>query len=150
DASAAIAAGLQERDIELWTSSIVARLDPATGVATVRDGRTVHADLFLGIPVHKAPDVVTASPLAVDGWIPVDGRRVAAGFPGVDAVGDVTSAPVPRAGVIAEGEAATLADHLVSVLREGGPTPAFGGRVACYMEVGGGQVAKVNADFLTG
>jgi sulfide:quinone oxidoreductase len=44
-----------------------------------------------------------------DGWIPVDHTTFATRFPNVYAVGDVTSAPVPRAGGIVEGEASTVA-----------------------------------------
>ena len=29
-------------------------------------------DLFIGIPVHRVPAVVTRSGLAPDGWVPVD------------------------------------------------------------------------------
>jgi hypothetical protein len=29
-------------------------------------------DLFLGVPVHRAPAVVAESGMIVDGWIPVD------------------------------------------------------------------------------
>ena len=39
-------------------------------------------DLFLGIPVHCAPEVVLASDLAEDGWIPVDPATFATRSPG--------------------------------------------------------------------
>ena len=66
------------------------------------------------------------------------------------AVGDVASVPVPRAGVIAEGEAATLADVLVHRLG-GGPEPApFAGRITCYMEMGDDTIGMVDVDFLSG
>ena len=42
------------------------------------------------------------SGLAVNGWIPVEKSNLATRFPDVYAVGDVTSAPVPKAGVFAE------------------------------------------------
>ena len=99
-------------------------LDPATRVAHLRDGREIPFDLFLGVPVHVAPPVVVESGLTEeDGWIAVDPATLETRFPGVYAVGDVASVPVPRAGVIAEGEAATLADVLVHRLGDG-PEPA--------------------------
>ena len=67
-------------------------------------------DLFLGVPVHRAPAVVEESGLAVDGWIPVDPLTLETAFPGVYAVGDVTSVGTPKAGVFAEGQAAVVAD----------------------------------------
>ena len=36
------------------------------------DGGELPYDLFLGVPVHQAPEVVEQSGLCVDGWIPVD------------------------------------------------------------------------------
>ena len=147
--SAAILAALAERDIEFWPQSRVTALDPATHVATVDDGRTLSYDLFLGVPVHVAPPVVTASGLTEsDGWIGVDPATFATKFPDVYAVGDVTSAPVPRAGVFAEGEARTLAEVLLAQLRGGDPPPPYGGVAACYVEWGGGLVGRVNVEVL--
>ncbi len=150
EASAGILAALEERGIEFWPDSVVTSLDPATHVATMRDGRTVDYDLFLGVPIHRAPAVVEESGLAVDGWIPVDPTTFATSYPDVYAVGDVTSAPVPRVGVIAEGEAGTVADVLIHRLR-GGDTPApYPGIATCYIEFGGAEVAKFDVNFLGG
>src|SRR4029077_9980240 len=107
-------------------------------------------DLFLGIPVHKAPDVVVAAGLTDDGWIAVDHATFATKFPDVYAVGDVTSAPVPRAGVFAEGEARTVADVLLERLGGGAPAPPYQGTASCYLEIGDGTVARVDVNFLGG
>ena len=74
------------------------------------DGGELPYDLFLGVPVHRAPAVVESSGLCVDGWIPVDPLTLETAFPGVYAVGDVTSVGTPKAGVFAEGQAAVVAD----------------------------------------
>ena len=144
DTSEALLAAFEERDIEFWPDSMVTSLDPATNVATLRDGRTVSYDLFLAVPVHVAPPVVVEAGLTgADGWIEVDPATFATRFPDVYAVGDVTSAPVPRAGVFAEGEAATVADVLIAQLT-GGPAPGpYTGAAACYIEFGGDTVARV-------
>ncbi len=150
EASAGIKAGLEERGIEFWPETVVTGLDPATRQATLRDGRAIDYDLFLGVPVHRAPAVVEESGLTVGGWIPVDHTTFATQFPNVFAVGDVTSAPVPRVGVIAEGEAGTVADVLVHRHR-GGDTPApYQGVATCYIEFGGAEVAKFDVNFLGG
>jgi len=148
--SAAIVSMLAERGIEHWPSSHIERLDPAAKVAHLADGRRLPFDLFLAVPVHRAPAVVLDAGLTEDGWIPVDPATFATRFPGVYAVGDVTSAPVPRAGTIAEGEAATLADVLVATLKGRPPPPPYSGAAVCYIETGGGTVAKVDVDFLSG
>ena len=108
EASAGILRALEERDIGWWPESKVTALDTASKIATLADGRTTPYDLFLGIPVHRAPRVVEESALAEDGWVPVDHTTFATRFENVYAVGDVTSAPVPRVGAIAEGRPARL------------------------------------------
>ena len=114
ETSDALTGLLDERGIRHSHASWIDRLDPATKVAHLKDGRELPFDLFLAVPVHRAPPVVVESGLTEDGWIPVDPATFATRFPDVYAVGDVTSAPVPRAGVIAEGEAATVADVLIA------------------------------------
>ena len=149
--SAEIVSALEARGIEFWPQSVVTSLDPEAKTALVADGRTVSYDLFLGVPVHRAPPVVEESGLTVDGWVPVDPATFETRFPGVFAVGDVTSAPVPRAGVIAEGEAGTVADVLVARLRGGGPDPEpYAGDAVCYIEMGDDTVARVDVNFLRG
>jgi sulfide:quinone oxidoreductase len=150
EASAGIHAALEERGIEFCADTVVTSLDPATHQATLRDGGSVNYDLFLGVPVHRAPVVVEESGLAVDGWIPVDHSTFATRFPNVYAVGDVTSAPVPRVGVIAEGEAGTVADVLVHRVRGGTDPAAYQGIATCYIEFGGAEVAKFDVNFLGG
>ena len=63
-------------------------------------------------------------------------RRSRPGFPACTPSATSPARPVPRAGVIAEGEASTVADVLVAQIK-GGPTPApFAGEVICYIEMG--------------
>ena len=151
EVSNAIIALLDERGIEHAHASGVTELDPGSKVAHLKDGRALPFDLFLGIPVHRAPPVVVDSGLTEDdGWIAVDKETLATKWPNVYAVGDVASAPVPRAGVVAEGEALTVADMLIAQLT-GGPKPApFAGELMCLMEMGGGTIGRVNANFLSG
>ncbi len=150
ETSAAIVSLLAEKGIEFWPSSVVERLDPGARVAHLTDGRQLAYDLFLGIPVHRAPPVVVESGLTEDGWIPVDPATFATRFPDVFAVGDITSAPVPRAGIIAEGEARTAADVIVARLTGGPPPAPYEGRAICYIEMGPEGVGRVDVDFLAG
>jgi len=150
EASAGILEAAGERDIEWCPQSKVTALDHTAKIATLEDGRTMPYALFLGIPVHRAPQVVEDSALAEDGWIAVDRRTFATKFENVYAVGDVTSAPVPRVGAIAEGEARTLAEVLIHQIK-GGEAPApYRGTATCYIEFGGDRVAMFDANFLSG
>jgi sulfide:quinone oxidoreductase len=68
-------------------------------------------------------------------------------FPGVFAVGDVTSAPVPRAGGIAEGEAATVPEVLISQLTDGSAPPPYDGAAGVLCRVCEGLVGRIECQF---
>ncbi len=149
EVSNGIKRSLAERGIELTTERRVVELDVAKKDAVLADGERVAYDLFIGIPVHRVPHVVEASGLAEDGWIPVDEQNLSTRFPDVYAIGDVASAPVPRAGVFAERAAVAVADDIRARLR-GEKSAPFDGAGICYIEFGGGLVGKVDANFLGG
>jgi sulfide:quinone oxidoreductase len=88
-----------ERGIEFIPDRSVRALDPKRCVAILDDGRELPYDLFLGIPKHKAPDVVVNCGLTEDGWIPVEKTDLKTRFPNVYAIGDVTSVGTSKAGV---------------------------------------------------
>ena len=150
ETSDALIERLDERGIRHSHASCITRLDPAAKVAHLKDGQQVPFDLLLAVPVHRAPAVVAQSGLTEDGWIPVNPATFATRFPDVYAVGDITSAPVPRAGVIAEGEAATLADVLIARITGGPPPAPYPGAMTCYIEMGQDTVGTVDANFLSG
>src|SRR5439155_9142164 len=84
------------------------------------------------------------------GWIPVDPLTLETRFPGVYAVGDVTSVGTPKAGVFAEGQAAVAAEHISAAFRAAGTPATYDGRGVCYMEFGGGRVAVVDVTSRSG
>jgi sulfide:quinone oxidoreductase len=149
-ASKAILDRFAERGITWMPEQVITELDPAEKVAVLQDGRALPFDLFLGIPVHRVPSVVAESGLAVEGWIPVDKANLATQFPNVYAIGDVTSAPVPKAGVFAESAGRAVAEHLITRLRDSGTPAPYDGAGSCYIEFGDHKVGRVDADFLTG
>ena len=74
-ASEALLVAFAERDIDWHPNQLVRGLDPVRKVALLSDGDPMPYDLFLGVPVHRAPAVVADSGMAVDGWIPVNPRH---------------------------------------------------------------------------
>ena len=147
--SEAILARFAERGIEFVRDRRVAALDPAAHEAVLDDGSRLPFDLFLGIPVHRAPAVVEASGMTKGGWIPVDPGTLATRFPGVYAVGDVTSVGTPKAGVFSEGAARVVADQLVARIRGESEPPGYDGTGSCWIEFGGHEVARVDVDFFS-
>jgi sulfide:quinone oxidoreductase len=147
ETSQAILKRFAEREIEFLGNRRVTSLDAREAV--LDDGNRLPFDLFLGIPVHRAPAVAIDSGLAVDGWIPVDPGTLATRFPNVYAVGDVTSVGTARAGVFAEGAARVVADQLIARLRGEPEPPGYDGTGSCYIEFGDRQVARVDVDFFS-
>jgi len=119
-----------ERDIELVTGRRIASIEPGRGVAALDDGSELAFDLFLGVPKHRAPDVVLASGIAQDGYVPVDSATLKTRVPHVYAIGDVATAGVPKAGVFSESAARTVAEQLLHELAGGPPPGAYPGTLA--------------------
>jgi len=150
DTSKALIAAFAERGITFVPKKSVRALDPARRVAMLDDGTEMPYDLFLGIPKHRAPDVVAKGGMTEHGWIPVDPKTLATKFPSVYAVGDVTSVGTPKAGVFAEGAARVVALALITKLRGGEAPAAYAGAGSCYVEFGGDQVGRVDVNFFSG
>jgi sulfide:quinone oxidoreductase len=144
--------GLAARGIEELPQHLVTSIDPATHTAQLASGGTLPYDLFVGIPIHRAPDPLAAAGLAVDGWVPVDQTNLRTRFPRVYALGDVCTGPrtVAKAGIFAESAALVVADDIAASIA-GGESPApYQGWGICYAEFGDGLVSKVEVDFLSG
>ncbi len=152
DTSRAILSAFEERGIKFIKDNLVKALDPSRKVAMLSDGSELPYDLFLGIPVHRVPQVVVDSGLAAHphDWVPVNKQTLETRIPGVYAVGDVNGVGTPKAGVFAEGSARVVAESIIAKLRGGTPPGAYTGRGACYVEFGHGQVGRVDVDFLSG
>jgi sulfide:quinone oxidoreductase len=148
DTSKAILEAFAQRGITFIGGSRVTRVD---GNSVVLDnGSTLPCDLFLGVPKNRAADVVVASGLTENGWVPVDPHTLETKVPGVYALGDLANTGVPKAGVFAEGAARAVASNLISMLRNEPQTARNPGAGSCYIEFGANRIARVDVDFLSG
>lgn len=152
DASRALLAAFAERRITFVKDARVAALDPERRVVMLGTGVELPYALFLGVPVHRVPQVVVDSGLAAHSqdWIAVDKATLATTVPDVYAIGDVTGVGTPKAGVFAEGAARVVARAIVARVKGGGVPGAFAGQGSCYVDFGHGQAARVDVDFLSG
>ena len=143
---------LVEHDVELLASHPIKSID-APGWRVLTTQGTVEYDLFVGVPVHVPPPVVARSAVSDGGFVTVDRDTLETSVPGVFAVGDVTTIPVgdkavPKAGAFAEDAARTVVSEILrreGLAKERVPFAAHG---ACYVELGSGKVAKIDADYL--
>jgi sulfide:quinone oxidoreductase len=143
---------LDERGITYAPKELVVSLDRRARTARLASGGSVPYDLFIGIPVHRVPDVVTRSGLAADGWVSVDQTNLATRFPGVYALGDVASGTrtVAKAGIFAEAAARVVAQDITARVRGTKSPPRYEGDGPCYVEFGGGRVGKIEVNFRGG
>jgi sulfide:quinone oxidoreductase len=149
-ASEALLSAFAERGIRWRPGQQVVALDPARNVAVTTDGEDIAYDLFLGVPKHVAPEVVQRSGMCVEGWIPVDPLTLETRFPGVYAVGDVTSVGTPKAGVFSEGQARVVAAAIIAQVSGQESSAGYDGRGQCYLEFGQDRVAIVDVTFSPG
>jgi sulfide:quinone oxidoreductase len=141
---------LAARGIEYIGQNKVVKLDPPANEAVLESGERLPYDLFVGIPLHRVPDVVKKSGLAPEGWVAADRVNLATPFPDVYAVGDCTGLPNPKAGVFAENAAGVVADDIAARLRGEELGRSYEGEGNCYVEFGGGRVAQVEVNFYGG
>ena len=113
-------------------------------------------DLLVGLPPNVAPKVVQDAGLTDEtGWIPVEIDTMETSYPGVFALGDVTSIKqpnptglsLPKAGVFADEQSRVVAVNIAAELRGEGKSKRYDGKGFCYIEVGGGLAAYGSGDF---
>ena len=150
ETSRALEAAFAERGIEFVANRRVSSLDGERGVAVLDDASEMPYDLFLGVPKHRAPQVVQDSGMIDGVYVPVDPTTLRTQFPGVYAIGDVAQIGVPKAGVFAEGAARVVAGQLLAEAQRGELPEPYDGRGSCYIEFGAGRVGRVDIDFLSG
>jgi sulfide:quinone oxidoreductase len=151
ETSRALVEAFAERDIEFVPGRRIASLDGDRGVVVYEDGEELPYDLFLGVPRHRAAEVVIASGLIEDEpYVPVEPRTLRTRYPDVYAIGDVAQVGVPKAGVFAEGAARVVANQLIAEEQRGEQPEGYDGRGSCYIEFGSGRVGRVDVDFFSG
>ena len=150
EASNALLEEFARLDIDWYPNRLIREVDGSAKLLRLADGDELPFDLFLAVPPHRAPDVVVESGLTVDGWIPVNPQTMETSYPGVYAVGDVTSVGTPKAGVFSEGQAVVAAGRIAAELRGDDPTSTYDGRGICYLEMGDDRVAIVDVTFKAG
>lgn len=150
----ALAAMLVERGITLHPECTVERIEATSGELVLAGGERAGYDLLLGVPPHRAPEVLRSAGIAAEsGFVPVDRETLATTAEDVFAIGDATAIPLaggrflPKAGVFAEAEADVVAANIAADLASRPPTARFDGSGACFVELGDGRAAFASGDF---
>ncbi len=147
-ASSAVEHAMADRGISYTKHHRVHGIDPARRTALLKDAEEPF-DLFIGVPVHKVPDVLTEAGLTEQGWVKVDPRTLETPFPDVFALGDCAETGIPKAGVFAESAARAVAATIEARVRGDQEAEPFDGAGLCYLEFGHGEVGRVDVAFRT-
>ncbi|MEK7402979.1 MAG: FAD-dependent oxidoreductase [Gemmatimonadota bacterium] len=132
----------------------VVSVDPGARRLVFANGVTADFDLLVYVPPHRAPAVAREAKLTNDaGWIPVDRATLETKFPGVYAIGDVTTIPLtmgkplPKAGVFAHAQAEVVAENIALAWTGRGTRRAFDGHGECFLETGDGRAGLGSGNF---
>ena len=145
---------LESKGIRFYPGHKVTKIDPQGKVLIFENGKNENYDLLVGVPPHEAPKPVKESGLTNEtGWIPVDRETLETKYPGIYAIGDVTTIPIaqgktlPKAGIFAHYQAEIVAANILSRLNHQPEKGKFDGAGWCAIEMGSGVAAFGNGEF---
>ena len=138
-----------QRGIGLGTFFNVESVDAEKRTVSSIEGETAEYDLLVLVPPHKGSAVVIDSGLGdAGGWIPTDRSTLAhKEYERIFAIGDATDLPISKSGSTAHFEAPIVASRIASFVRGTAPKAAYGGRVMCFLETGGGRATSLRFDY---
>lgn len=145
---------VEAKNIGYHGEHAVTHVEPEKKRIHFANGVTADFDLLAYVPPHRAPQVVRdAGLLGESGWIPIDKHTMATKFPQVYAIGDASGImlsmgkPLPKAGVIAHGQAEVVVHNLVHELTGKGTPKQFDGHGACFVETGDAKAGFGQGNF---
>ncbi|HEY6202561.1 MAG TPA: FAD/NAD(P)-binding oxidoreductase [Candidatus Limnocylindria bacterium] len=138
-----------QRGIGLGTFFNVESVDAEKRTVSSIEGETAEYDLLVLVPPHKGSAVVIDSGLGdAGGWMPTDRSTLAhKEYQRIFAIGDATDLPISKSGSTAHFEAPIVASRIASFVRGTAPRVAYGGRVMCFLETGGGRATSLRFDY---
>ncbi len=139
---------IEKRGINLVTFFTVDEVDPDRREVRSAEGDSLNYDILVLSPPHKGTEVIFNSGLGdEEGWVPVDKYFLnIKGYDDAFAIGDATALPIPKTGVVAHFQAATLANNIISDMR-GGIKEVFDGQSFCLIEMGGGRASAQVSNY---
>lgn len=138
-----------KRGIELRTFFNVDAVDAARRTVSSIEGEEGEYDLLVLVPPHRGSAVIEASGLGdASGWIPTDRATLQhETYERIFAIGDATNLPISKSGSTAHFEAPVVASRIASLVHGTAPKEAYGGRVMCFLETGGGRATSLRFDY---
>lgn len=140
---------MRARGIEIETFFNVETVDPSAHAVSSLEGDKAEYDLLVLVPPHGGQRFIEESGLAgPGGWLSVD--RATLQHPAYDSIyglGDTTDLPISKSGSTAHFEAPVIASRICSIVDGTAPKVSYGGKVMCFLEVGGRKTTTLRFDY---
>lgn len=154
EVSAGVRQLIEERDVAYYPDHQITAVDPTARTLSFANGSEARFDFLVYVPPHAAPSVVREAGLTGEsGWVTVDRYTMETRFPGVYAIGDVTSIPLamglplPKAGVFAHHQGEAVAQSIAAQVAGRGQPGRYNGHGECFVEVGGAKAGFGRGNF---
>lgn len=148
---------VEKYGIEVRFNSEMTAVDPAAGVAVIRDNaagseESLHYDLLHVVPPQSAPDWLKRTPLADPanpaGYVDVDKHTMRhKRYPEVFALGDAGSTPNSKTGAAIRKQAPVLVENLLAALDGETPSAQYGGYASCPLTTARGKMLLAEFDY---
>lgn len=153
EVSNAVVSMLTEKRISFNPKSQLKQINPHDKQLIFDNREPVMFDFLVGIPPHRAPNVVRKAGLTNEaGWVSVDKDTLETSIPELYAIGDiafvklVNGKRLPLAGVFAHGQALAVARTITSHIK-GEKGTHFDGLGYCWVEMGDGVAGFASGNF---
>lgn len=142
---------LTDRHVEVVTDFLVEKVDAAANTINCYDGRQVHYDLLVTIPMNVGAEFLKGSDLVNEvGFVEVNhGSLQSVKYPHIFAIGDAADLPTSKAGSVGHFEAHTLQRNIDDYLAGRPVEETFDGHSNCFIEAGGGKAMLIDFNYDT-
>jgi len=151
-ASEQLAGLLAEKEIELVTEFNAGEVDGVGGKLGSYDGRELHFDLLVTIPLHGGATYIERSPGLGDalGFVPTNKSTLQTpAKPNVFALGDATDLPTSKAGSVTHFEAEVLTENVARYLADEELDGGYDGHANCFIETGFHKALLIDFNYET-
>ena len=147
--SKVVAPLFEQRGINVVSLFNAESVDPAAHRMYSLEGDSVDYDLLIAVPPHHGTDVIRNSGFGdEDGWIPADKETMRVkDHDDAFAIGDATSIPISKSGVVAHLQSGVVAENITLGLDGTPESMHYNGRINCPMEVGRHRAIFVSATY---
>lgn len=139
-ASKQLGGALEDRQIEIATDFDVDKVDPASKELVGFDGRRIHFDMLVTVPVNMGAEFIANSGLGDEhNYVPCDPHTMqSVAHQNIFVLGDAGTLPTSKAGAVAHFAADVFMENFDSYLRGEPMTASFDGHANCFVETGDG------------